>query len=279
MIPIPQPVPLEDAWNDVLGKAMRGTGIDDKNLASSANIIPSQLKHILAGERPSEDTLRRLAIAVGLRPTPFLDLAFGRYKPKPIEASRWPGVTQMSTRYMDMIVNCYLLWDTTSREAILFDTGAEMAPLQQALESHHLKLSAICVTHTHGDHIAILDEVMAAYHPRLYAPRNEPATKATLIGEGTEIQVGRLQGKALLTDGHSAGHLSYIVTSPEWPASVAVVGDALFAGSMGGGAVSYQRLRQNVQTKLLTLPPATLLCPGHGPITTVEEEDKHNPFG
>ncbi len=270
---------LEDAWNDVLAKAIRGTGIDDKNLAASANIIPSQLKSILKGERPSQDTLRRLAIAVGLRPTPFIDLAFQRYTPKSFDVSRWPGVTQIPSHYLDIVVNSYLIWDTISHEAILFDTGTELSPIQQAVEKHHLKLAALCITHTHGDHIAILDELVTAYHPDLYAPKNEPLANAHLVEDGTQISVGNLQIKTLLTDGHSMGHVSYIVSGiAPWPAPVAMVGDVLFAGSMGGGTVSYQRLRNNMQTKILTLPPTTLICPGHGPTTTVEEEDQHNPF-
>lgn len=280
MSPIPQPLPLEDAWNDVLGKAVRGTGIDDKNLAPSANIIPSQLKSILGGERPSEDTLRRLAIAVGLRPGQFLDLAFQRYQPKPFDAVRWPGVLQVPTRYMDMIVNSYLVWDTASNEAALFDTGTDQSAIQEKVQQQRIKITTLCITHTHGDHIAVLDQVTNAHQPRLYAPRGEPVANATLLDEGAEIQVGRLRIKTLLTDGHSVGHLSYVVTGdPSWKAPVVVVGDALFAGSMGGGAISYQRLRANLQTKLLTLPPATLVCPGHGPLTTIGEEEKHNPFG
>lgn len=279
VFPISLPLAIEDSWTDVLAKAVRGTGIDDKNLAASANIIPSQLKLILKGDRPSEDTLRRLAIAVGLHPKQFLDLAFQRYKPNPFDVTRWPGVIQIPSRYMDVIVNSYLIWNTNSSEAILFDTGTEFLPIQQALEKYQLKLSTICITHIHGDHIAILDELISNYHPKLYAPQGEPLANANLIGEGSNIQMSNLNIKALLTDGHSVGHLTYIITGVSaWPAPVAVVGDALFAGSMGGGVISYQRLRTNVQTKILTLPPATLICPGHGPTTTVEEEEEHNPF-
>lgn len=279
MSDIPLPLPLEDAWNDVLGKAVRGTGIDEKNLAPSANIIPSQLKTILGGERPSEDTLRRLAIAVGLNPGPFLDLAFGRYKPNGFDAAKWTGALQVPTRYLDMVVNSYLVWDAATREAALFDTGTDLPTIRKAVEKNHLKLTTVVITHTHPDHIAVLEEVMAEYKPKLYAPKGEPVPNATLIEEGAEISIGSLKAKALLTDGHSAGHLSYVITGQKgWPAPVAVVGDAIFAGSMGGGAVSYPRLRKNVQGKILSLPAPTLLCPGHGPTTTVEEELAHNPF-
>ena len=59
---------------------------------------------------------------------------------------------------------------------------------------------------------------------------------------------------------------------------VAVVGDSLFAGSMGGGAVSYQDALRNNREKILTLPDETIVCPGHGPLTTVGLEKKHHPF-
>ena len=59
---------------------------------------------------------------------------------------------------------------------------------------------------------------------------------------------------------------------------MAVVGDAIFAGSMGRGNPDYSLARQKVREQILTLPPATLICPGHGPLTTVAQEQAHNPF-
>ena len=59
---------------------------------------------------------------------------------------------------------------------------------------------------------------------------------------------------------------------------VAVVGDALFAGSMGGGMVSFPDALRNNQEKLMTLPDDTIVCPGHGPISTISEEKAANPF-
>jgi glyoxylase-like metal-dependent hydrolase (beta-lactamase superfamily II) len=59
---------------------------------------------------------------------------------------------------------------------------------------------------------------------------------------------------------------------------VAVVGDAIFAGSIGRGNQSWELARQKVSEQIFTLPPATLICPGHGPLTTVGEEKANNPF-
>ena len=59
---------------------------------------------------------------------------------------------------------------------------------------------------------------------------------------------------------------------------LAVVGDALFAGSMGGGMVSYQDALRTNREKIMTLPDETIICPGHGPMSTIAEEKQNNPF-
>ena len=70
--------------------------------------------------------------------------------------------------------------------------------------------------------------------------------------------------------------MTFFVTGLARP--VAIVGDSIFAGSMGGGNVSYEDALRNNSEKILTLPDETIICPGHGPMTTVGEEKQHNPF-
>lgn len=271
-------IPLEDAWNDILGKAIRGSAVDEKNLAASANIIPAKLKSILQGELPSDDTLRRLAIAVGLSPTPFLNIAKGKYMPKPFDAARWPGVAGISSQYMDYRVNCYIVWDLASKEAVLFDTGTELSKIEEIVQQNGLKVKSILITHTHGDHIAVLEDAMKKFGCPAYSPKGEVLPNTTEIAEGYEFSIGKIKGTTKLTDGHSVGHLTFILSSSDWPASVAIVGDTVFAGSMGGGMISYTKQKFNIQDKILTLDPESLLCPGHGPMTTVGEECLNNPF-
>jgi glyoxylase-like metal-dependent hydrolase (beta-lactamase superfamily II) len=59
---------------------------------------------------------------------------------------------------------------------------------------------------------------------------------------------------------------------------VAIAGDALFAQSMGGGMISYQDALATNRSELFTLADQTVICPGHGPMTSVGEEKAHNPF-
>ena len=80
----------------------------------------------------------------------------------------------------------------------------------------------------------------------------------------------------MTTSGHSVGGTTYVIEGLERP--VAIVGDAMFAGSMGGGKISFQDALENNRTKILSLPGNTVLCPGHGPLTSVAEEKAHNPF-
>ena len=59
---------------------------------------------------------------------------------------------------------------------------------------------------------------------------------------------------------------------------MAMVGDAIFAGSMGRGNQSWDLAKDKVRENIFSLPPETLICPGHGPLTTVADEKANNPF-
>ena len=82
--------------------------------------------------------------------------------------------------------------------------------------------------------------------------------------------------ETLLTMGHSPGGVTYFIKGLAEP--LAIVGDSIFAGSMGSGRVSYADALRNNRDKVLTLPDKTIICPGHGPLTTVGEQKRCNPF-
>ena len=95
--------------------------------------------------------------------------------------------------------------------------------------------------------------------------------------DGDTFTVGGLTITARLTPGHSPGGTTYVVESIE--PSLAVVGDALFAASMGGvGPEKYADALNANREKILSLPDGTVILPGHGPVTTVDKEKRHNPF-
>ena len=93
------------------------------------------------------------------------------------------------------------------------------------------------------------------------------------------IALGALQIEIRAVPGHAEDGTIYVVSG--WPGGAphsAFVGDTIFAGSLAKGFVSATLLKQKVREQILTLPRETLLCPGHGPVTTVGEETAHNPF-
>ena len=103
-----------------------------------------------------------------------------------------------------------------------------------------------------------------------------PGAKTFTLGDTESWESGGLRIEPRSTWGHSKGGITFVVTGLARP--VAIVGDAIFAGSMGGGGISYPAALQTNRDEILTLPPETILCPGHGPMTTVAEEREHNPF-
>jgi len=81
------------------------------------------------------------------------------------------------------------------------------------------------------------------------------------------------------TPGHTEDGVTYIIGNwPEDAPHVAIIGDTIFSGSMAKGKQSTDLLKQKVREQIFTLPEETLLCPGHGPLTTVALEKAHNPF-
>ena len=139
-----------------------------------------------------------------------------------------------------MTVNAYLVWDPATREAVAFDTGADCGEMLKRIEQEEwLSVKLILLTHAHPDHVADLDRLRkedgrAGLHFR--AAKRQPARKRS--PRGKRFQVGKLEIESRLTWGHSPGGMTFVVTGLARP--VAIVGDSLFAGSMGGGNVSYE---------------------------------------
>jgi glyoxylase-like metal-dependent hydrolase (beta-lactamase superfamily II) len=193
--------------------------------------------------------------------------------------------------------NCAVLADEDTREAYLIDPGDEAGVILAAIERLRVQVKAILITHAHIDHVGALAETKTALGVEAYMhPGEQPlydkvSEQAALFGlppievariehplaEGDVLKLGRYELHALETPGHSPASVSFYIPQ----AYRVIAGDTLFKRSIGrtdlpGG--NHDRLIRSIRAKLLTLPPATEVFPGHGPATTIAEEAKYNPF-
>jgi hydroxyacylglutathione hydrolase len=266
-------IPLEDNVGDIIGKAQRGLGISDSELAEKAAVSSQTVRKLREGD-VDETALLSVAPILGLDARALTNLAMGEWRPEKIKAT--DGLEQFNTDYNGMAVNAYLVWDPANRAAAAFDTGADCKEMVRFANRHKLNVQLILLTHAHADHVADLPCLREETGADVFAPAREPVPGAEPIDEGKRFRLGNLNIETRLTWGHSPGGVTYVITGLSRP--IAIVGDSLFAGSMGGGNVSYDDALQNNLEKILTLPDETIICPGHGPMTTVSEEKQHNPF-
>jgi hydroxyacylglutathione hydrolase len=266
-------IPLEDNAADIIGKAQRGLGISDSELAEKAG-VSSQMIRKLRESDFNESAMLGVARVLALDGHALCDLAKGEWRPEKNEELN--GLAQFNTDYDGMSVNSYLVWDPASGVAAACDTGADCSEMLRFAKHRKLNVQLILLTHAHPDHVADLPRLREETGADVFSPAREPVPGAESVEEGKRFRLGNLRIDTLLTSGHSPGGITYVLTGLARP--IAIVGDSVFAGSMGGGNVSYQdALRNNLQ-KILALPDDTIICPGHGPMTTVGEERKHNPF-
>jgi len=267
------PIPLEDNFTDIIGKAQRGLQISDSQLAEKSGISAERIRKLRDGDF-DRDAIECIAPVLQLNAAAICDLGDGKWSPPAIPEIE--GLAAFNTTYDDMTVNAYLVWDPATREAAAFDTGADCTEMSLRIAEEKLRVQFILLTHAHPDHVADLRRLKMETGAPVYLSEREEEEGAEEIAEGKRFQIGSLEIEARLTWGHSPGGMTYVITGLTKP--IAIVGDSLFAASMGGGNVSYQDALQNNREKILTLPDETIICPGHGPMTTVLKEKEDNPF-
>ncbi len=270
--PIPD-IPLEDEFNDVLAKTLKGLDIAPRLLAEQTGLEADCLKAVLGGEFDGE-IVRRAAGPLRLGAEALLRLGRREWKPKP--AGPLPGFAMANTVFGDMTVNAYVAWDVDSREALVFDSGADAGPLLEVIHKEKLRVVEILLTHTHRDHVADLDRLVGETGVTPRAHTKEDFSGAEPFREGERFAAGKLSVETRATTGHARGGVTFVISG--LARRVAVVGDAVFAGSMGGGMVSFEEALRTNRQAIFTLPDDTILAPGHGPLTTVGEEKANNPF-
>jgi glyoxylase-like metal-dependent hydrolase (beta-lactamase superfamily II) len=235
-------IPLEDNASDIIGKAQRGLRL------------------------PGEQSAAKL----GLNAPALEAIAAGKWYPK--DPGQIDGLVCFNTPFDDMTVNSYVVFDPATKVAAAFDTGTDCTGMLEL----PVKIQQVFLTHAHGDHIIELDRLKEKTGAQAYISEREPVEGAEPFPDGHEFRIGSLRVETRRTSGHARGGVTYIVTG--LARRLAFVGDAMFAGSVGGGMVSYGEALRTNRESILTLPDDTVICPGHGPLTTVGEEKQHNPF-
>jgi len=270
---------LEDHLGDIVRKAREAAGITGQAAASAAGLSAEQYAALEAsGTLATGTRLAQLAAAVNLNADRLEQISNG-WLPAPRELSTWRELRQITTSRNGESVHCYLVWDEVSREAALFDTGWETEPIYSIIEREQLNLRHLFLTHLHPDHVGAMEPIRERF-PKLFLhanSRNVPPQHRNRPNDF--ISLGSLRIMNRDTPGHAEEGVTYVIGNwPEDAAHVAIVGDTVFAGSIATGFQSTELLKQKISEQIFSLPSDTLICPGHGPITTVAEERAHNPF-
>jgi hydroxyacylglutathione hydrolase len=174
--------------------------------------------------------------------------------------------------------NAYLVGDADGGTAVAIDTGAPLPPLLEALRRHRLRLAAILCTHRHGDHTGGNRELARRTGAPILAlhPETPYISGAEGIDDGAELRFGDLVVRVVALPGHTVGQCGYLVERVGL-----FTGDCLFRGSLGGtvgpAASGFADARRAVE-RILALPDATRIHPGHAGATTVGTERTGNPF-
>lgn len=281
MVTTPPSLPLEDELGDVLEKAVRRAGLSLDVVAERAGLARARIADAI-DYRPDLtcDELRRLAAALRLNEVGLCALGAGRYPTPEIGALPfcvWP----LRMPHGIGVANAYLVGECGSSRAILFDTGAGIEALQAVWPAAVKQLDAVFLTHVEAEHAGGLCEVVARFGVEAaFLPRGATAPCGQPLGEGERRRFGALEITAYTTPGHAAEHNCYLVQSTNAPqgGALLVSGDLVFAGSVGGAYFSAEQLQSHLRRMLGTVPPGTAVAPGHGPMTTVENELRYNPF-
>jgi glyoxylase-like metal-dependent hydrolase (beta-lactamase superfamily II) len=270
---------LEDHLGDIVRKARAMCSVSAHAAAKAAGLTLAELSTLEeSGQIAKRPDFTALAAMIGLDARKLQEIANG-WLPSPKDLGVWRELRQVSTTRGGNAVNCYVVWDEISREAALFDTGWNARPVSDLLVQNRLQLRHVFITHGHEDHVAALDKIRDKFPKALLHSSSKHAPASQQNRSTDSIHLGSLRITNRDTPGHAEDGATYIVGnwSDDAP-QVAFVGDAVFAGSIGRGFQSWELARQKIREQIFTLPPATLICPGHGPLTTVAEEKAHNPF-
>jgi len=194
--------------------------------------------------------------------------------------------------------NCSVVWDESTRKAAVIDPGGEIERIEAVLMRHGLELEKILITHAHLDHAGATAELARRHGVPIEGPHRDdlfwieqmpaqakmfgfpPAESFTpdrWLAHGDRVTVGTVSFDVIHCPGHTPGHV--VFHQPEH--HFAIVGDVLFAGSIGRTDFprgNHQQLLESIRGRLFPLGDEITFLPGHGPTSTFGEERRSNPY-
>jgi len=194
--------------------------------------------------------------------------------------------------------NCTLLWCEATKRAVVIDPGGDLPEVERAIKRAGVSIDKIWLTHGHVDHVAGASDLKTNLKVSIEGPHKDDlfllqhvaetgcsygmwnasnVTPDRWLAEGDQVQIGELTFNVLHCPGHSPGSIVYFNPVQR----LAIVGDVLFAGSIGrtdlpGG--NYKQLIESIKDKLLPLGDDVAIISGHGPTSTIGHERATNPF-
>jgi len=191
--------------------------------------------------------------------------------------------------------NCYIVWDDLKSEGVIIDPGDDADIILKTVEKLNINIKYILATHGHFDHVGAVLVIkkrlkleFLAHEGDLFFIKDgenaalrwgikidQPPNPDRFIKDGEVIKFGRYNFKVIHTPGHSPGGVSFLYNK------IIFSGDTLFQGSIGRTDFrkgSLEELENSIKKRLYVLPDETVVYTGHGPITTIGEEKRFNPF-
>lgn len=194
--------------------------------------------------------------------------------------------------------NCSLVWNEDTKIGAVVDPGGEVERILDAVRRHGVALEKILVTHGHLDHAGGVAEMARRLRLPIEGPHQgdqfwidamreqaamfgcrpaEPFRPSRWLKDGDTVTVGAATFEVRHCPGHTPGHVIFF----HRPSKLALVGDVLFAGSIGrtdfpGG--DYETLIRSIRQRLFPLGDDVRFIPGHGPESTFGRERRTNPF-
>ncbi len=195
----------------------------------------------------------------------------------------------------DMTVNCYIVADENTKNAVLFDAPDEAGKILSVLEDSELKLCYVILTHAHFDHILALHDILEKTGARLLLHESEEKylnnpdlnlssmvmanipqfSDYRAVKDGEYINLDGIEIKVLHTPGHTEGSACYLMDD------ILVSGDTLFQHSIGRADFplgNFDDEIASIKNKLMVLDDNIHVYPGHGFSTTIGRERKENPY-